>query len=80
MVERLAADVIAGEEAGDHARIGFRAAIEQGQRAVGVAEETQHRRHAIMSVAQAMRRLFIHRTQRFHHHNDVPIGRQQRFG
>ena len=53
MAERLAAHFVARQQARDHARIAFRAAIEQRQRAVAMPEEAQHRRHAVMGIAQA---------------------------
>ena len=80
MLERLATYLIARQQAGDHARIAFAAALKQGQRAVAVTEKPEHRRHAVMGIAQHMRRFFAHRAEAFHHTDDVTIGIQQRLG
>ena len=79
MLERLPPCLVPGQQPGNGAGIAFPPALKQGQGTVAMAEEAQHRRHAVARIEQRMRRLDIHRRQCIHHHHQMAIGMEQRF-
>ena len=77
--ERLSAHFVARQQARDHPRIALRAAIEQRQRAVAVAEEAHHRRHAVWALRIGCGTSRPPARERVHHHHDQAIAVHERF-
>src|SRR5579864_8344721 len=78
--EGLSAHFVARQQACDHAGIAFRAAVEQRQCAVAMAEEAYHRRDAIMRATDRLRHFQRARTERIHDHRYQAIAMHESFG
>ena len=78
--ERLAPHLVPREQRFHHARVCFSTAVEHRERAIGVAKEPEHRRHAVMGAAQPRGNFDARGGQRIGHHHDLSIGKQQGFG
>ncbi len=74
MAEGLTAHLVARQKSRDHALIALLPAVEQCQRAVAVAKEPQHRRHAVARAVQLVADGMGDRDQRVHHHRGQTIG------